>query len=441
MSAETRSPSTSESPQKVMGLEKVIAFYGAYPELESQTFTRGGDWKYWQARGGIVSEGVVHYNFLRKNVDEASDVLVQIDFADNPNPVINIDEFGWDYDGGIDQHTAAVLQAVHEKRPDLKITVWQMRGPVAPELAAVYQQTVELVLLETYFDLNDAWMIPFQLQAARLTGLLDKSVVALGLGKESKDKGDHRWTQTAEELEQQIHLIRFVAPESPGVGFFGKWKLKENNCPLTDEQLDELCGRFLETPTDGSGLTPELLELGRVFTKRYEKPAIFCSSEFALPHFHSGHDGGPWGSMREPPTVRLLMMNLGQEDAKGVKARLRSPGDEGEVWASGQADIPARSVAVASAETYCRASNTMAGLAPRFWRLKRRDPRCSFSRILVSTKDRGTTPPSCVRRLHRRRVEWISKNTSDRRAVGVGSALVPSRRRTPTFRATARRNL
>ena len=347
MSAENRATSTSESPKKVMGLEKVIAFYGAYPELESQTFTRGGDWKYWRARGGIISEGVVHYNFLGKNVDEASNVLVQMDFADNPNPVINIDEFGWDYDGGIDQHTAAVLQAVHEKRPDLKITVWQMRGPVAPELAAVYQQTVELVLLETYFDLNDAWMIPFQLQAARLTGLLDKSVVALGLGKESKDKGDYRWTQTAEELEQQIHLIRFVAPESPGVGFFGKWKLKENNCPLTDRQLDKICGRFLETPTDGSGLTPELLELGRVFTKHYEKPAVFCSSEFALPYFHSGHDGGPWGSMREPPTVRLLMMNLGQEDARGVNARLRSPGDEGEVWASGQADIPARSVAVA----------------------------------------------------------------------------------------------
>ncbi len=338
---------TTSAEDRVMGLEKVIAFYGAYPELASQTFTRGGDWKYWKARGGIVSQGVVHYSFLGMNVDEASDVLVQMDFADNPHPAVNIDEFGWDYDGGIDQHTAAILQAVREKRPDLNVTVWQMRGPVAPELAAVYRQTVELVLLETYFDLNDAWMIPFQLQAARLVGLLDRSVVALGLGKESEDKGDFRWTQTAQELDQQIRLIRLVAPESPGVGFFGKWKLEENNCPLTDEQLDEICGRFLETPTDGSGLSPELLELGQLFTKRYEKPAVFCSSEFALPHFHTGHDGGPWGSLREPPTVRLLLMNLGQEDAKGVKAQLRTPGEGGEVWASGEADIPARSVVVA----------------------------------------------------------------------------------------------
>ena len=340
-------PQAVYAENKVLGLEKVIAFYGAYPELASQTFTRGGDWKQWKARGGIVSEGVVHYNFLGKSVDEASDVLANMEFGDNPNPVINIDEFGWDYDGGIDRHTAAVLQAVHEKRPELGITVWQMRGPVAPELAAVYRETVDLVLLETYFDLNDAWMIPFQLQAARLVGLLDRSVVALGLGKEAEDKGNWRWTQTAEELDQQVRLIRFVAPESPGVGFFGRWKLKENNCPLTDEQLDGICGRFLETPTDGSGLSPELLELGKAFTRRYEGPAIFCSSEFALPHFHSGHDGGDWGAMQDPPTVRLLMMNLGREDARGVKARLRTPGEGGEVWASGEADIPARSVVVA----------------------------------------------------------------------------------------------
>jgi len=200
----------STRQKKVLGLEKVIAFYGAYPELESQTFARGGEWKYW------------------------------------------------------------------------------------------------------------------------------------------RNRGNYRWTQTSEELEQQIRLIRFVAPESPGVAFFGKWKLKEGNCPLTDKQLDEICGRFLEIPSDGSGLKPELLELGRIFTKRYERPAIFCSSEFMLPHFHSGHDGGSWGSMHEPPTARVLMMNLGQKDAKGVKARLREPGGAGEVWANGRVDIPARSVVVAS---------------------------------------------------------------------------------------------
>jgi hypothetical protein len=200
-------------------------------------------------------------------------------------------------------------------------------------------------MMETYVDLNDSWMIAFQLQAAHLNGLLEKSLVALGLGKESNDKGGDRWTQTAEELEQQIRLIRFVAPESPGVAFFGKWKLRENKCPLTDKQLDEICSRFLEIPTDGHGLEPKLFQLGKVFTKNYDGPAIFCSSAFVLPYFHSGHDGGQWGESYEPPVARALMMNLGNKAAEGMQVSLRDP--EKGIWAAGPVAIPARSVIVA----------------------------------------------------------------------------------------------
>jgi hypothetical protein len=232
---------------------------------------------------------------------------------------------------------------VHEKRPGLKIAVWQMRGPVAPGLAAVYRDTVELVMMETYFDLNDAWMIAFQLQTARLSGLLDRTIIGLGIGSESPNLGGHPWTQTKEELDQQLRLIRFVAPESPGVAFFGLDRL--GKCPLTGEQLDRVCGRFSQIPTNGAGLKPELLELSKTFTKRYEKPAVFCSSRFVMPYFHSGHDGGPWGTGHKPPVARVLMMNLGDKDAKGIKVGLRSPGEDGEVWAEGPADVPARSVA------------------------------------------------------------------------------------------------
>ncbi len=331
----------------VLGLETVIAFYGNYPELKSQTFARNADWKDLQKRGGVASQGTVHHQFLQKSAEEASDYLAALDFGDNPVPLIDIDEFGWDYDGGIDHHCMDVLKATHAKRPELNIAVWQMRGPVAPKLAEVYRDTVALVMLETYFDLTDAWMIPFQLQAARLTGLLDRSVIALGLGKESLEKGDQPWTRTEKELDQQIRLIRFVAPESPGVAFFGKWKLKENECALTDEQLDRICEQFREIPIDGSGLEPELLALGQIFTRCYEKPALFCSSEFVLPYFHSGHDGRPWGRMREPETARVLLMNLGQQAAEGVKVRVRKPGEAGEVWAAGDVDVPARSLMVA----------------------------------------------------------------------------------------------
>jgi len=48
---------TTRMAKKALGLNKIIAFYGAYPELKSQTFARGSDWKYWNKRGGIVSRG------------------------------------------------------------------------------------------------------------------------------------------------------------------------------------------------------------------------------------------------------------------------------------------------------------------------------------------------------------------------------------------------
>jgi hypothetical protein len=326
-------------------LDKVVAFYGAPKDIASANLVLSGDWKYWKSRGGVASRGITHQQFLRKTVDEAAGILVNLDLEGNPHPAITIDEFGWDYDGGIDRHTAAILKAVHARRPGLKIAVWQMRGPVAPALAAVYRETVELVLMETYFDLKDAWMIPFQLQTARLNDLLGKTIIGLGIGNESPDLGGQPWTRTKEELDQQLRLIRFVARESPGVAFFGLDRL--GKCPLTKEQLDQLCGQFLQLPTDGSGLKPELLELGKTFTRRYEKPAVFCSSEFVLPYFHSGHDGGPWGSAHQPPVARVLMMNLGDKDAKGIKVGLRSPGEGAEVWAQGPVDIPARSVTVA----------------------------------------------------------------------------------------------
>jgi hypothetical protein len=238
--------SGSRGKDRPFGLDKVVAFYGAPQDIRSANFVLSGDWEYWRRRGGVASRGITHQQFLRKSVDEASDILVNLDFQGNPNPVVTIDEFGWDYDGGIDRHCAAILNAVHRKRPDLRFAVWQMRGPVAPGLAAVYRDTVDLVMLETYFDLKDAWMIPFQLQAARLSGLLGRTVIGLGIGSESPNLGGHRWTQTKEELDQQIRLIRLVAPESPGVAFFGLDRL--GKCPLTAEQLDQLAGRFIPLP-------------------------------------------------------------------------------------------------------------------------------------------------------------------------------------------------
>ena len=331
--------------KKPFGLDKVIHFgYFSNPGSNYQTFVKSDDWKSCKNRGCVSTRYITHQSFLRKNVDEAANVLMNLDFKGNPDPVLTIDEFGWDYDGGIDRHCMAILKAVHKKKPGLKIAIWQMRGPVAPKLAAVYRDTVELVFMETYYDLKNAWMIPFQLQTARLNGLLGKTVLGLGLGDEND--GEH-WTRTPEDLQQQLALIRFVAPESPGVTFFGGLKGKRTGCQITKKQFDRIVGGFMQIPTDGSGLKPELLKLGKTFTKHYDGPAIFCSNHLMMCYFHSGFDGGPWGTLHKPTVARVLMMNLGHKDAKGVKVSLKDLKDVAKELGSTTVDIPARSVVVA----------------------------------------------------------------------------------------------
>ena len=338
---------TAGAKKRPFGLEKVVHFYMGYPELKCQTFVTSADWQSCKSRGCVSTLCITHQSFLHPptSVDEAANILIGLDYKGNPDPVLAIDEFGWDYDGGIDQHTMDILKAVHAKKPGLKIAVWQMRGPVAPKLAAVYRDTVELVMMETYYDLKNAWMIPFQLQTARLNGILDKTIIGLGLGTESDGSP---WTRTPEELQQQLDLIRFVAPESPGVAFFGDCRKDEKSaCQITKEQIDQMVGGFMQIPTNGSGLKLELKELGETFTKHYDGPAIFCSKQLTMCHFHSGFDGGDWGTLHQPLVARVLMMNLGYKEAKGVKLSMKDLKDANKELGSTTVNIPARSVVVA----------------------------------------------------------------------------------------------
>ena len=309
------------------GLEPVIAFYGDFHDkVPCQTFN---------------ATGMTWFELLQNPVETGADIIAR--FSQQP---FAIDEFGFDYDGQIDLKTAEVLRAARKMNPGLKLAVWQMRGPVAPLLAAAYRETVGLVLIETYRDLGDAWQIPFHLQSARLNGLLDRTVIGLGFGSE----GNVPWTRTREELDQQLRLIRLVAPESPGVGFFGQDTL--GKISLTAQDVQELCRRFRSIPTDGTGLKPELLKLGQAFTERYAQPAIFCSPSCVEPNYYPGHLGADgkwadWGQLARPVSFRALMMNLGRKDATEVIVRLRNRGPGGQVWAKGIVDIPANSLAVA----------------------------------------------------------------------------------------------
>ena len=149
---------------KVLGLDTVIAFYGAPKDLRSPTFVLSEDWKYWKQRGAVAAISKVWFDLLQNPVDKGVEILTGLNFADNPDPVVAIDEFGFDYDGQIDIRTAALLREAKKKKPNLHVAVWQMRGPVAPKLAEAYRDSVDLVLLETYVGPKDLWLIAARLR-------------------------------------------------------------------------------------------------------------------------------------------------------------------------------------------------------------------------------------------------------------------------------------
>ena len=336
--------------RKPFGLETIIVFYGDYrKDVPSQNF---------------VPSGLTWYHLLKTTVDKGSDKI-----ANHTGPAFSIDEFGFDFGGGIDRRTGELLRAAKKKNPDVKIAVWQMRGPVGPELADAYRDTVELVMMESYASLDDPWVIPAQLMSARLNGLVDRTIIGLGLGAESEQWGGHYWTRSREELEQQVRLMRYVAPESPGVAFFGQEAHYARGKPgvtITLKDVEDVVSKFREYPTDGTGIKPEILAVAKQFTKRYKNPAIACSPSWVQPNYSAGKlgDGGEWiefgpGSTFGPPkdpsiafikpiTFRAFIMNLGDKDAKNVRFRLKNPGPDGDVFADGIIDvISARSASVA----------------------------------------------------------------------------------------------
>lgn len=331
--------------QKVLDQDRIIAFTYLTDnpkKLHSLTFLAPSsptEWKYWRNRGVIPAVGQTWYDLLESPVEKAVDLLVNLDYGGNPEPVVCIDEFGFDFGGETDQKSARIIKETKRKKPELTLTVWQMRGPVPHVLAEAYREHVSLVLLECYVgDKKDYWWIQTQVHAARMHGLLEKSVVALGLS--TGKNPDETWASTKKELEQQIRFVRFIAPESPGLGFFAP--------DVTPELLgyaDELCDRFSEIPSNGSGLPQDVIEMHKTFSMPHKQPTLVSSPLWVEPN-RSGPDPN---ILVQPKTMRVYIMNLGEEDAKNVKIRLRNEREKGgDIFAEGVISvIPKRNEAIA----------------------------------------------------------------------------------------------
>jgi hypothetical protein len=238
---------------KVLGLDKVFAFTYSpakdfdLKQLHSVTLVgpvNSADWKYWQSRGVVAAVAHTWYDLLRSPVEKAVDNLVGQDYSGNPRPVNMIDEFGFDYGGQMDQKSAQILRQTKLKKPDLALAVFQMREPIPQVLAESYRDAADAVMFESYVsNQKQYWWIATQVWSARRYGLLPKTIVVLGVGK-GGNPGEN-WAGTKEELEQQIRFVRLIAPESPGVGFFG-------GTPELLTNADALCTHFFHFPTNAA---------------------------------------------------------------------------------------------------------------------------------------------------------------------------------------------
>lgn len=308
--------------RKVLGLNKVIAFIYTpgkdfdRKQLHSVTFvgpTSPGDWKDWQSRGVVAGVSHTWYDLLRAPINQAVNLLVGQDYGGNPKPVVMIDEFGFDFGGDLDQKSAEILRQTKRQRPDLALTVFEMRGPIPQVLAEAYRDTADLVMLEGYVaSSRQYWFIATQVWSARRYGILPKTIVILGLGK-GGHPGEH-WADAPEELEQQMRFVRLIAPESPGVGFFG-------GTPELLADADNLCTHFFHFPTNGTGLPAEVRDLATTFSRHHEKPTLVVSPSLVEPNYNANGSGG----LAEPKTLRAYIINLGDQDAQNVKVRLRNP--------------------------------------------------------------------------------------------------------------------
>jgi hypothetical protein len=333
---------------KVLGQDRIFAFLylpkGADPKTirsANLIHSKPEEWEYWRARGVIPAQGKTWFDLLKNPVEKSVEILTTLNYGGNPNPVVCIDEFGFDFGGQTDQKTAEILRKTKEKMPNLSLAVWQMRGPIPPVLADAYRDVVDLIIPEAYVgDKTDYWTIISLTRAAQLQGLMRKTIIGLGLGI-GGNPGEN-WAETKRELEQQVRFLRLIAPESPGVAFFAAGA--DRGEPGLLEFADDLCSRFDRIPTDGAGLPEDLLALHRKFSEPRETPTLVTSGRWAEPDRSRENPG----ALVQPKTMRVLVMNLGNQDAEHIVIKLKNPKTKGgDVFAQGTARVPRKSVAVA----------------------------------------------------------------------------------------------
>jgi hypothetical protein len=136
---------------------------------------------------------------------------------------IAIDELGG-YNFEKNRKFARALVRTKRRCPDLYIAVWHA-GPLFRDLAEAYEEGADLVLLETYVSGTSSLSLRFgfKLLAARMMGIVDKSVFALGINDDEgkvRETGRGRWANSPDELRAQMQWINRYASDMPGIAIY-----------------------------------------------------------------------------------------------------------------------------------------------------------------------------------------------------------------------------
>ena len=70
-----------------------------------------------------------------------------------------------------------ILRQTKHRKPELALTVWEMRGPIPKVLVEAYRDVTDLVMMESYVgNKKQYWWIASQVWSARRYGILPKTM-------------------------------------------------------------------------------------------------------------------------------------------------------------------------------------------------------------------------------------------------------------------------
>ncbi len=170
------------------------------------------------------------------------------------SPWIGIDEVGALDEAG--QKIMAAVRAHKQTHPHGFRLIWFMG---VHDYWREYRDCVDLFVPEVYLNYrgNHLGQIEAYVRRVQEVGCADRTVLGLGINIIHDEHKQPRVIPTKEDVLRQIRYLKSIAPDLPGVGFFGS----DLAAPGVAEYADELCQEYFIQPV--LTLVPDSLQIRR----------------------------------------------------------------------------------------------------------------------------------------------------------------------------------